>query len=192
MNSLVCLTRDFYLRDTLAVAKELIGCKLAVLHNPEKPLTGTIIETEAYLGKADKACHSYKASPFGRTNIMYGKGGYAYVYLIYGMYYCLNAVTRETGEPEAVLIRGILPDNASEKSANGPGKLTRFLAIDKSFYGMDLTRENPSKIFIAEATDNNVQIRQTTRIGVDYAQEAADFEYRFYDNRYKHLIKGVK
>ena len=134
------LTRDFFLRDTLIVARDLLGVCLIVLH--EQVLAGDfpggavelerercagagrIVECEAYLGFSDKACHSYKANPKGRTNVMYGPGGHAYIYMIYGLYNCINAVTREEGVPEAVLIRALEPLWDGQRNIR-PGKLCR-------------------------------------------------------------------
>lgn len=190
------LSRDYYTRDTLTVAKELIGCKLVLLHKPISVLkspfitleasdikaSGTIVETEAYLGINDKACHSYKAKPQGRTNIMYGEGGYAYVYLVYGMYNCFNAVTEKKGVPEAVLIRALEGENPKDKRFSGPGKLCRETGITREDYGADLCAQTPSKIIIIKPTDyKNPQITAAKRIGINYSEEAADYLYRFYN-----------
>lgn len=100
------LPREFYMGDTLEISRALIG-RLLVRSGPDGVAAGRIVETEAYLGAMDAAAHSYKRSPSGRTNIQYGPGGYAYVYLIYGMYCCMNVVTGEEGRPECVLIRAL-------------------------------------------------------------------------------------
>lgn len=190
----------FYRRDTLQVARELLG-KVLITNTPDGVCAGRIVETEGYLGPRDKAAHSYKASPFGRTNVMYEPGGKAYVYLIYGMYYCLNAVTREQGVPEAVLIRSVEPvegitlmtlrrqaslrkkpgeglrEIPKKALLSGPGKLCLGMGIDKSFYGEELWGD---RLFIGDAPAlPEEQVAATPRIGIDYAEEAKDFPYRF-------------
>ncbi len=103
------LPREFYLRDTVETARDLLG-RYLVRRTPEGLLACRITETEAYCGPEDPACHSYRRkAPKGRTNIMYRAGGLAYIYLIYGMYCCFNVVTRQEGEPEAVLVRAAQP-----------------------------------------------------------------------------------
>lgn len=193
------LTRDFFLRDTLSVARDLLGICLAVLNEPVSAgdfeggrveldrercaSSGKIVECEAYLGFSDKACHSYKANPKGRTNVMYGLGGHAYIYLIYGMYNCINAVTRGEGEPEAVLIRALEPVwNDGKRRYSGPGKLCRESGITRADYGCDLCAEKPSRIIMLMPDDyKKPEITAAKRIGVDYSGEAKDFLYRFYD-----------
>jgi DNA-3-methyladenine glycosylase len=154
------LTREFYTRDVLSVAPELIGYDL-VRRFPDGTLCKyTITETEAYRGSEDLACHASKGRT-SRTEIMFHEGGRLYIYFIYGMYHMLNIVTESENIPQAVLIRGL-------EGINGPGKLTRVLGIDKSFYGEDLT--NSGRIWI-EKTEVHPVVRTGTRIGVDYAGE---------------------
>ncbi len=118
------LDRSFYNRNTLIVAKELLG-KILVHNIDGKLLKGKIVETEGYLGLRDKAAHSYGGKKTNRVETMYGDPGRAYVYLIYGMYYCLNIVTEEEGSPEAVLIRGVEPlEGIDEMSINRFGNPT--------------------------------------------------------------------
>lgn len=143
------LERPFYARPTLEVARGLIGRRLVRLDGQTR-ISGMIVETEAYCGEQDLACHA-KAGRTKRTAVMYGPPGVAYVYFTYGVHWMLNFVTRPEGQPEAVLIRGILPEKgldlvASRRSGrpekewtNGPGKLCQALAIDGSFNGADLT-----------------------------------------------------
>jgi len=182
------LSRDFYLQDTLLTAKSLLG-KYLTRTDGEAVTAGKIVETEAYLGPKDKAAHSYKANPFGRTNVMYGPGGFAYIYLIYGMHYCMNVVTAPENTPEAILIRALEPVAGIEIMAarrgtdkitslcSGPGKLCKALEIDKSLYGADLCGDTLS-ITQGESVDP-ADIAVTPRIGVDYAGEAKDFPFRF-------------
>ena len=118
------LGRDFYLRDGITVARELIG-KILVHETPMGRRSGRIVETEAYLGKKDAAAHSYKGDPCGRTRIQYGQGGYAYIYMIYGVHYCMNVVANLPGEPEAVLplskLAALLDEWTKPKSTPGGG-----------------------------------------------------------------------
>lgn len=190
------LNRDFYSRDTLTVAKELLGTIL--VHNIDgQMLTGKIVETEAYLGVTDKAAHAYGGRRTKRVETMYGPPGTAYVYLIYGMYYCFNIITVKEGVPEGVLIRGIEPLENIDQMAinrfqkpyeeltkyqkrnltNGPGKLSMAFNIDKTLDKEDLCKD---RLYLEERQDGNFNIIQTTRIGIDYAEEARDFPYRFY------------
>jgi DNA-3-methyladenine glycosylase len=190
------LDEKFYSRDTLTVAKELLGKVL--VHNVDgKLLKGKIVETEAYLGTKDKAAHSYGGKRTKRAETMYEQPGRAYVYLIYGMYYCFNIVAEEEGVPEAVFIRAIEPlvgidkmsinrfgksyDQLSKQQkknlTNGPGKLSIALNIDKTLDKEDLCGD---KLYLEKGQENKFNIIETTRIGIDYAEEAKDFPYRFY------------
>lgn len=190
------LDRAFYNRPTLEVAKDLLGREL-FLHRENSYLSCRIIETEAYIGAIDKAAHCYLNRSTPRTEIMFGPAGYAYVYLIYGMYYCLNIVTQGLGEGAAVLIRAVEPIVGQEEIAynrykkplsaltkkelinltNGPGKLCRGLGIDKAFNGADLCGEG---IYLTEGGDTAFETVTTTRVNIDYAEEAKDFPWRFY------------
>ena len=142
------LSRDFYRRPALVVARQLLGARLVRIHDGFR-LSGFITETEAYVGEEDLGCHA-KAGRTARTAIMYGPPGHAYVYFTYGMHWLLNAVTGEVGSPAAVLIRAIVPDEGiemmSERRArpgfDGPAKLTQALAIGGPDNGADLTRKD--------------------------------------------------
>lgn len=130
------ISHEFFNRPTLQVAKDLLG-KFLVCRIGRKTISGMITEVEAYMGIKDKASHaSYGITE--RTKVMFGKPGYWYVYLIYGMYYCLNIVTQKEGYPAAILIRGI---QARDKKINGPGRVCRYLKIDKSFNNKIATRK---------------------------------------------------
>jgi DNA-3-methyladenine glycosylase len=153
------LTREFYCRDVLAVAPELIG-KTLVRNIHGQVIRCTIMEAEAYRGEEDLACHARNGKTL-RNRIMYGPGGFVYVYLIYGLYWMLNVVAGGEDNPQAVLIRGI-------EGFSGPGKLTRALSIDKSFYGEDLVSSD--RLWI-ESTGMNPVVLQSSRIGIDYAGE---------------------
>jgi len=159
MDSNIRLVRDFYIRDVLDVAPELPGKNLVVrLNGSVKKFT--ITEVEAYRGSEDRACHAFKGRT-ARTEIMYHEGGRLYIYLIYGMYWMLNIVAGGKDDPQAVLIRGI-------ESCPGPGRLTKYLGIDKSFYGEDLV--NSKRIWV-EDTGIIHSVRNGPRINVDYAGE---------------------
>lgn len=197
---------EFYNRNTLEVAKDLLG-KILVRTIEDKPIMGKIVEVEAYLGPIDKACHSYNFKKTQKNEAMYGPPGTCYVYIIYGMYHCLNIVTEEEGMPCAVLIRAIEPlegldimalnrfgkkyselkSSERKKLTNGPGKLCQALNIDKSLNKKSLLGD---EIYIL---DNNekFEIVSDKRIGIDYAEEAKDFEWRFYikDNPYVSVLK---
>jgi len=154
------LHKSFFLRDVLEVAPDLLG-KYLVRKFPNGNIEKYLItETEAYRGEEDLACHASKGRT-PRTEVMYHKGGLVYVYLIYGMYWMLNIVTGNENNPQAVLIRGI-------KDFNGPGKLTKHLQIDKSFYGEDLNSSN--RLWIEDNRNHgNLEIFKSKRIGIDYA-----------------------
>jgi len=154
------LPGSFYARDVLEVAPDLVGKTLVRRYDDGREECFVITETEAYRGEEDLACHASKGRT-PRTEIMYHRGGYIYVYLIYGMYWMLNVVTGPKGHPQAALIRGL-------EGIYGPGKITRHLQIDKSFYGEDLLHSQ--RIWIREPNIvMPVDIETHPRIGVDYA-----------------------
>ncbi len=156
------LSTDFFIRDVLNVAPNLLGKILVRKFDAGEIRKYQITEVEAYRGEQDLACHASKGRT-PRTEIMYHEGGHVYVYLIYGMYWMLNFVTEKDGIPQAVLIRGI-------EGFNGPGKLTKNLLIDKSFYGEDLNTSN--RLWIEENnTFSKIKYKTTPRIGIDYAGE---------------------
>jgi DNA-3-methyladenine glycosylase len=147
----------FFQRDVLEVAPDLPGKNLIIQKN-NQIFSYTITEVEAYRGEEDKACHASKGRT-KRTEIMYHNGGHIYVYLIYGMYWMLNIVTGPANVPQAILIRGI-------QGFNGPGKLTKHLGIDGSFYGENIC--DSRRIRIAD-TGIQVTIEESPRIGINYA-----------------------
>jgi len=180
------LERSFYERDTVQVAKELVG-QILVRRTPEGETGGVIVETEAYLGKIDPAAHSYKGSA-DRVRVQYGPAGCAYVYLIYGMHWCFNITSGPYGVPEAVLIRALEPVDGLSLMAqrrgtdkplqlcSGPGKLCRAMAIGRAQYGADLcSREDGLWLEAGKTLDTEA----TPRIGVDYAGEASLWPLRF-------------
>jgi len=174
------LKREFYQQPTLEVARSLLGKKLVRQHDQQK-LMGLIVETEAYIGENDTACHASKGKT-QRTEIMFGRAGHAYVYFIYGMHYMLNIVTESEGKPAAVLIRAIQPINHidilklhrnidNEKLlTNGPAKLCQAYNINKAFNDWDLCLGKELWIETMDES-NNYQIQSSPRIGIDYAEE---------------------
>jgi DNA-3-methyladenine glycosylase len=170
------LTRPFYDRDPIKVAKDLLGMYLIHIQAGVRRV-GMIVETEAYLGPHDLAAHSARGRT-ARTEVMFGPPGYAYVYMIYGIYYCMNVVTEKEGKASAVLIRALEPIENIEEKTQGPGLLCRAMKIDKSLQGKDLLSDN---FFIAENDfSNNFTIVKRPRIGVDYAGHWAKRLLRFY------------
>ncbi|HUE37582.1 MAG TPA: DNA-3-methyladenine glycosylase [Candidatus Acidoferrum sp.] len=170
------LPREFYDRKTVMVARDLLG-KLLVHVNNGVERIGKIVETEAYLGPHDLAAHSARGlTP--RTKIMFGPPGYAYVYFIYGMYFCMNVVTEREGHASAVLLRAIEPVKNVEGRSCGPGLLCRAMKIDKRLNGHDLLSDD---FFIAASTRAEVfKTVKRPRIGVDYAKHWARRHLRFY------------
>lgn len=172
------LKRKFYQQDTLRIAQDLLGCFLVRKING-KIIKGIITETEAYIGEDDLACHASRGRT-PRTEIMYGEAGHAYVYMIYGMYHCLNIVTERKNFPAAVLIRGIQISNGStDKLLDGPGKLCKFLKIDSKLKGWDLTKRK--KLWIEQGIRiKKSDIKSDKRIGIDYAKHCKHYLWRFY------------
>jgi DNA-3-methyladenine glycosylase len=186
------LPREFYTRsDTLLVARDLLGRRLVVPAKDGARVSGIIVETEAYQGPEDKAAHSYGNRRTNRTETMFGIGGRAYVYFIYGMYYQFNVVTNIESVPHAVLIRALEPDEGIEwmrqrrprkddkNLTSGPGKLCQALGIDRSYNAADLTG---NLVWIEEgnAQVTAKQITSGVRIGIDYAEEYAAKPWRFW------------
>ena len=184
------LPRAFYERDAATVARALLGQRVVRVLDGQR-VGGLICETEAYGGADDQASHAYRRTP--RSAIMYGPPGYAYVYFIYGMHFCLNAVTEADGQPGAVLIRAIVPDEGvaimrgrrgrvSERSdrslTDGPGKLCQALGITRAQNGIDLTAS--AELFVeagVAVADDQVEI--TPRIGVRGDEIARGRLWRF-------------
>jgi DNA-3-methyladenine glycosylase len=184
----VVLKQDFYTRDTKKVSLELLGKVLFHKNKFGDILSGRIVEVEAYLGAEDAAAHSFGDRKTARTQTMYLDGGHSYVYLIYGMYNCLNIVTQKEGQGEAVLIRALEPVHISgEKvhkkhlNTNGPGKLCRHLGITREHNGLKMWKKTCG-LWVEDDGYEVLpkQIVKTTRIGVDYAGEAASWPLRFY------------
>ena len=172
------LPREFFERSTLAIARELIGMHL-VHEEGGRRRAGRIVETEAYQGPADLAAHSARGRT-ARTAVMYGPRGHAYVYFIYGVWYCLNVVTGAAGVPHAVLLRALEPLGDLSARTWGPGLLCRALGIDRRLNGADL-RGQALWLERPPAHAPRVRIARAPRIGVDYAGEWARRPWRFFD-----------
>ena len=190
------LGREFFDRDTVAVARDLLG-KVLVRRVDGMTLSGRIIETEAYVGRVDKACHAYGHRRTARTETLFAPPGTAFIYLIYGIYHCLNFVTEPEGEPSAVLLRGLVPVEGTAEMArrrfgkepeqltsyqkkhflDGPGKVCMALGLTRAQNGLDLTGE---ELFLADDGAPRPSFHTGTRIGIDYAEEAVHFPWRFY------------
>lgn len=168
--------RDWFDRDTTQVARDLLGCQLVHVVDG-MPRVGRIVETEAYLGAHDKAAHSARGLT-ARNRSMFGPPGHAYVYLIYGMYHCLNVVTEAEGHPSAVLIRALEPVSGITARTQGPGLLCRAMDIDRRLDGIDLTQ---GSLTILPADRVVTSIVRRPRIGVDYAGSWARRLLRFYE-----------
>ncbi|MBI4693425.1 MAG: DNA-3-methyladenine glycosylase [Gammaproteobacteria bacterium] len=170
------LDRAFYDRDTVSVARELLGKHLVHVVDGT-PRIGRIVETEAYLGPHDLAAHSARGlTP--RTQVMFGPPGHAYVYLIYGMYSCMNVVTEREGHAAAVLIRALEPVANLAGRSQGPGLLCNAMAIDRAVNGADLLGE--TLFIVAPAVESRIRIARRPRVGVDYAKHWAKRLLRFY------------
>lgn len=194
------LTQDFYARDTLTAARDLLGRDIVRVLEDGTRLVCRITETEAYIGRMDKACHAYGYKRTPRTETLFAPPGTAYLYLIYGMYHCLNLVTEAPGEPAAVLIRGAKPVSNGDIIAknrfgckekdmtayqrknflNGPGKLCLGLGLTRAQNGLDLTRPENGLYLLPGRPPAPEAVRTGPRVGIDYAQEAVDFPWRFY------------
>jgi DNA-3-methyladenine glycosylase len=179
------LPRSFYNRDTVLVAKELLG-KYLVHKDKKVRRVGRIVEVEAYLGSHDLAAHSAKGLT-ERTKVMFGRPGHAYIYMIYGMYYCLNIVTEKKGHASAVLLRAIEPVKNIAGRTQGPGLLCKALNIDKRLNGRDLLS---NELYISSPTQSaDFKIIKRPRIGVDYARHWARRLLRFYIHSNPYISK---
>jgi len=194
----VILKRDFYERETLIVARELLG-KFLVHETKEGTTVGKIVETEAYIGPEDMASHAYNSLRTKRTEVQFGPKGHAYVYQIYGMYFCFDVTSgRSVGKPEAVLVRALEPIDGVElmirrrdvsgdlraNLTNGPSRLCMAMGITKRHDGTDLCI--PPLYINSGVKVKKQHIIQTSRINVDYAEEWKRLPWRFFikDNRF--------
>jgi DNA-3-methyladenine glycosylase len=168
------LSQSYFNRSTLVVAKSLLG-KYLVRQNGKGTIAGKIVEVEAYVGPHDLACHASKGRTL-RTDVLFGPPGISYVYLIYGMYHCLNVVTERAEFPAAVLIRALEIDGAL---VDGPGRLCRALDIDLSLNRLDMTAGRHLWIEDRGLRVPQAQVGTFPRIGVAYAGSWAEKPYRF-------------
>lgn len=197
------ISKEFYNRSALDVAQDLLG-KVLVREVDGKVLKGKIVETEAYIGAIDKACHAYNGRRTKRTEILYEDAGVSYIYFIYGLYHCFNVVTNKKDVAEAVLIRAIEPINEldyisnirynkkydeltkaqSKNLTNGPSKLCLAYLLNKDLNAVKLYEKGA--VYITDDNNEAFEIVESKRIGIDYAEEAKDFLWRFYikDNIY--------
>lgn len=210
------MDKNFFQQDGIELAKSILGMYL-IREYDGKQIVSKIVETESYMGIKDKGAHVYGDKKTERTKPLYLEGGYIYVYLIYGMYYCLNISANKENIPECVLIRAIEPVEGIEEISqnrykkeykdlnayqrknitNGPGKLCMALKIDKSLnsksilgeelYISDFYYKGNKKIY----SDNDFEIEVGKRINIDYAEEAKDYPWRFYikNNKYVSVIE---
>ena len=168
------LGSDFFDRDTVAVARDLLG-KVLVREVGGKPLWGRLIEVEAYLGPEDLAAHSSGGRRSPRNEVMYGPPGHAYVYFTYGMHHCLNFVTRQEGVPQAVLVRALEPGSGVGR-CSGPGLICRALAIDRELNGAALV---PPSIYVVDDGSPSRRLYTTPRIGIGQQGDWTDRALRF-------------
>lgn len=188
------LDREFYERDTLTVAQELIG-KVLERKTDSHLLTGRIVETEAYTGASDPASHAYRGVT-QRNSVMFGKGGVAYVYLAYGSNWCFNATTERSGKAGAVLIRALQPIRGEDRMrknrgepirltslTNGPGKLCQAMEITHELHGTDLTLSGPLNLLDDYNHHTSYEVQSSKRVGITKASERP---WRFFvkDNPY--------
>lgn len=171
------LPREFYARNTVEVAQDLLGAFLVHKLADDLERVGRIVEVEAYLGAHDLAAHSSKGIT-NRTRVMFGPPGFAYVYLIYGMHHCMNVVTEPEGCGSAILIRALEPIRNLKGNSAGPGLLCRAMDIDRSLNGHDLCGGN--FWIAAPPAERPLRIVQRPRIGIAYAGEWVDKPLRFY------------
>ncbi len=205
------LSYDFYNRTSLEVAPQLLG-KILTRVQDDKRLSARIVEVEAYMGPEDKAAHSYGNRKTKRNQVMFGPPGHAYVYMIYGMYYCANVITSPENVPHGILIRAAEPIEGLEYMSlnrykvplsslsasrlkgltSGPGRLCSAMDIDLSLNGASLMGP---EIYIEEpALPEKFTITSSPRINISYAQEAAHYPWRFYieGNKYVSVKKTAK
>lgn len=193
----------FFQRPADALAPALLGLEL-VHETPEGRTSGIIVETEAYAGPEDRGAHSYGGRRTPRTEVMFGPGGYAYVFTIYGMYHCFNVVAAEAGRPHAVLVRALEPRRGLDlmrrrrraKSAgsrgltDGPGRLCQALAITRQQYGLPLfDPRSPLRLHVAHPPFRVDAIASGPRIHIDYAGEWKDVPWRFWVRGNPHVSR---
>ncbi len=189
------LPRDFYARDTVKVAKDLLGKRLVRVRSKNR-MEGRIVEVEAYRGLDDPASHAFRG-PTPRNAPMFGEPGHAYIYFTYGNHYCLNITTQEVGTPGAVLIRAmqpleglremrrLRPNVLDSNLTNGPGKLTRALGIDKSLNELDMTKRG--ELFVTDSDEATFDVAKSARVGISQGRGRL---WRFYVAGNSYVSKG--
>ena len=175
------LTRAFFARDALVVARALVGVRIAH-RTGERTITARIVETEAYRGPKDLACHA-RAGLTRRTRTLFGAPGTAYVFLVYGMHECFNVVCKAEGSGHAVLVRAA--ETADGTRADGPGRFARAMRLSRAEDGASLLEDGLHLL----ARDRRIRIGVSARVGVAYAGEWADAPYRFFDRDSRHVSK---
>jgi DNA-3-methyladenine glycosylase len=183
----------------LEVARDLIG-KILVVRSHDGETRGRIVEVEAYRGPEDQAAHSRGGRRTARTEVMFGEGGRAYVFLVYGLHWHFNVVTGAQGQPHAVLIRAVEPLDGLETMSrrrgvagdrveltNGPGKLCAAMGIGREHYGVDLTGRD---LHLLNAP--SVPVSRSPRIGIDYAGVWAKRPWRFYDRKSRYVSRAPR
>ena len=175
------LLRKFFIRDTLKVAKDLLG-KYIIRNFRGKKIIGKIVEVETYIGPEDKASHAYGGKVTRRNRAEYLRGGHVYIYLVYGMYWQFNLSTGKAGSPECVLIRAVEPvANLKDREGSGPGKFCRSFKLNKSFYGEDVTKSKRLWLGDGGIRIPKSKIAASPRIGIDYAGPIwSKMPWRFY------------
>ncbi|MFY0652631.1 MAG: DNA-3-methyladenine glycosylase [Cyclobacteriaceae bacterium] len=193
------IKREYFLgENVIEIARDLIGRTL-VSSVDGKLCKGLIVETEAYRGYDDKACHANNGRRTKRNEVMYGQGGHAYVYLCYGIHHLFNIVTNKKGKADAVLVRAMHPIEGEDMMqtrfsapkkllGKGPGVLTKAMGITTELSGEDLSSD---RIWIESGIQNrdDLDIVTCKRVGVDYAEEDADLPWRFYLNGNEHVSR---
>lgn len=195
---------DFSKRDVLQMAEDLIGC-LLVSSIDGYHVSGKIVETEAYRGRDDKACHAFGYKKTKRTSTMFLSAGHSYVYLCYGIHHLFNIVASEEGEPDAVLIRAVEPVSGLDKMMQrrgfsilkpqltaGPGVLSKAMGIDQKINALDLSNINSTVWVEYPDQPQTDQIEKSPRIGIAYAEECVSWPWRFTlkNNTYLSRIKS--
>jgi len=170
------LEKDFYQRPADQVARDLLG-KILYRNTPKKLFSARIVETEAYLGCEDKACHASRGRT-PRTDIMFGPSGYIYVYLVYGIHHMLNFVTAGEGEAHAVLIRAAETISPTDLNLSGPGRLTKGLRITKQDNAKPISKTGA--LYCAEDSFSDFRVETSPRVGIDYAEEWREAPLRFF------------
>jgi DNA-3-methyladenine glycosylase len=170
------LPKTFYRKATADVARALLGCRLTHRLPDGKTRSVILVETEAYLGVKDRAAHTWGGRRTPRVAPMWGEGGHAYVYFVYGMHFCMNVVTQRAGVPEAVLLRAGIPEEEGGGVASGPAKLCAYLGVTTALSGASLAGPG---LVLSRGPRWRFDVLVGPRVGVDYAGAAAAWPLRF-------------